>query len=228
MVVLLIVLMFAVFIAADYMFNREKYRLSVTLQVEEKGIVKGGAKDPIMANLAPVSLHPAHTWAVAETPDLVRVGLDAFAARLLPVPDKVETPKLARWVSQGARGFTLHCGAREVMLLSPVDGEVVEVNREALENPGLLKSDPYGRGWLMKVRSQDMPVSMRNLLDGELAHHWMEDSMDRLRQFFASFEASTGTPELAVAQDGGPMVDSLAGGLDDDAWKKMTAEFFRS
>jgi glycine cleavage system H lipoate-binding protein len=124
MVVLLIVLMFASFIAADYMSNREKYRLPAT--------VPSVAKDPAMAAL---HFHPAHTWAAAESNEVARVGLDAFAARLLPIPSAVETPKLARWISQGARGFTLRFTAdgkeREVTLLSPVDGEVVEVNLTA-------------------------------------------------------------------------------------------------
>jgi glycine cleavage system H protein len=214
MVVLLIVLMFAGFIAADYMFNREKYRLPATVPSESKA--------PAFAAL---HFHPAHTWAAAESDEVARVGLDAFAARLLPVPSAVATPKLARWVSQGGRGITLRfgdsSGEREVTLLSPVDGEVVEVNQEALKNPSLLKSDPYGQGWLMKVRSPDMSVSLRNLFESELAAHWIEESMSRLRQFLAP-------TALAVAQDGGPMVDSLAGTLKDDAWKKLTAEFFRS
>src|ERR1035438_821871 len=102
MVVLLIVLMFAAFIAADYMFNREKYRLP--------GMLPAASKSPA---LAPLHFHPAHTWAAAESDEVARVGLDAFAARLLPVPTAVEAPRLARWVSQGARGFTLHCGERE-------------------------------------------------------------------------------------------------------------------
>lgn len=213
MVVLLIVLMFASFIATDYMFNREKYRLAA--------IPATAAKPSSIAVPDAVRFHVGHTWAVSESSHTARIGVDAFAARLLPAPDSVETPKLSRWVSQGARGFTLHCGKRDVTLLSPVDGEVVEINQEAIADPTLLKSDPYGRGWLMKVRSPDMAVSLRNLFESELAHHWMDGSMTRLRQFFAP-------TELATAQDGGPMIDSLAADVDDETWKKLTAEFFRS
>ena len=38
---------------------------------------------------------------------------------------------------------------------APISGEVVEVNPEALENPDLLNSDPYGSGWLLRVRIED-------------------------------------------------------------------------
>jgi glycine cleavage system H protein len=38
---------------------------------------------------------------------------------------------------------------------APVSGEVLEVNGEALDNPDLLNSDPYGSGWLIRVRMED-------------------------------------------------------------------------
>jgi glycine cleavage system H protein len=216
MVALLIVLMFAAFIAADYMSNREKYRLPATA---------GSAVKNVPETVASLHFHPAHTWATAESDQVARIGLDAFAARVLPAPSKVETPRLARWVSQGSKGFTLHCGDKEVTLLSPVDGEVVEVNREVLANPTLLKSDPYGRGWLMKLRSPDMAVSIRNLFGPELLQAWTDDSMARLRNFFAPAGL---TPAMVTSQDGGTLVDSLAGKLDDEQWKKLTEELFRS
>ena len=40
-------------------------------------------------------------------------------------------------------------------LFSPVNGEVVEVNQEAVDTPELVNSEPYGRGWLIKVRLSD-------------------------------------------------------------------------
>jgi glycine cleavage system H protein len=224
MVALTIVLMFAVFIAADYMFNREKYRLPVAASSAAVHVPE------TVASLGfHLHFHPAHTWAAPESDQVARIGLDVFAASILPPLSKVDTPKLARWVSQGGRGFTLHCGDKEVTLLSPVDGEVVEINHEVLSDPTLLKSDPYGKGWLLKLRAPDMAVSIRNLFGPELMQAWTDDSMARLRQFFAPPGL---TPALAsnmvTAQDGGTIVDSLTAKLDEEQWKKMTAEFFRS
>ena len=216
MVALTIVLMFAAFIAADYMFNREKYRLPVAA---------GSAAINVPETVSALRFHPAHTWATPESDQVARIGMDVFAASILPAPSKVDTPKMARWVSQGGKGFTLHCGDKEVTLLSPVDGEVVEINHEVLENPELLKSDPYGKGWLMKLRAPDMAVSIRNLFGPELLTAWTDDSMARLREFFAPVGL---TPAMATMQDGGKIVDSIAANLDAEQWKKLTAEFFRS
>jgi glycine cleavage system H lipoate-binding protein len=222
MVVLLMVLTFAAFIAADYMLNREKYRLP-SPEAAEKSAPSVALVPAIQGIPVPAELHfhPGHTWAVREGHQLVRVGLDAFAGRVLPIPEKIDPPKLARWVRQGARGFTVQAGERTAEFLSPVDGEVVEVNAEVLENPALLKEDPYGRGWLFKLRAPDLAVGMRNLMDGSLARQWMEDSLTRLRLFFAP-------AALATAQDGGPVVDAVAAHLDETGWRRFTAEFFRS
>ncbi|MDP3768816.1 MAG: glycine cleavage system protein GcvH [Dehalococcoidia bacterium] len=48
-------------------------------------------------------------------------------------------------------------------LFSPVSGEVLEVNQEAVDNPELVNSEPYGRGWLIKVRLGE-PSELNSLL----------------------------------------------------------------
>ncbi len=49
-------------------------------------------------------------------------------------------------------------------VVAPLSGEVVEVNQIAAENPGMINEDPYGEGWLVKVRLSD-PAEREALLD---------------------------------------------------------------
>jgi glycine cleavage system H protein len=49
---------------------------------------------------------------------------------------------------------------------APLSGEVLEVNGEALENPDLLNSEPYGAGWLLRVRLDD-PRELEELISEE-------------------------------------------------------------
>ncbi len=51
-------------------------------------------------------------------------------------------------------------------LFSPVSGEVAEANQEAADSPELVNDDPYGRGWLIKVRLSD-PAEVDGLLSAE-------------------------------------------------------------
>ena len=57
-------------------------------------------------------------------------------------------------------------------LFSPVNGEVVEVNQEAVDTPELVNSEPYGRGWLIKVRLSDAS-ELDGLLSAEAYEHWI-------------------------------------------------------
>ena len=224
MVVLLVVLTFAAFIAADYMLNREKYRVPAEERVPEAAIQARVLPAETVSGIAlPAHLffHPGHTWVAQEGPQFARVGLDEFAARLLAGPGKVLLPMTVRWIRQGEKAFAVSQDGKTVEFLSPVEGEIAEVNRELLENPTLLKSDPYGHGWLMRVKSPDLSTGLRNLLNGSLARGWMEDSLARLRQFFAP-------TEWAVAQDGGPLLDGLGASLEPKAWMRLQAEFFRT
>jgi glycine cleavage system H protein len=66
-------------------------------------------------------------------------------------------------------------------LFSPVSGEVLEVNQEAIDAPELVNMDAYGRGWLVKVRLSD-PAELDALLDApayeELITKEMEENTD--------------------------------------------------
>ncbi len=144
--------------------------------------------------------------------------MDDFAARLLAQVNKIDFPVVGRWIRQGERAFTVHQDGRSADILSPVEGEVVQINRELLDNPDLLRSDPYAEGWVMVVHSPDLSTTLRNLFSGSLAQRWMEDAVDRLRQFF-----SPAAP--AMAQEAGPLQPGLSADLNDTQWRALTKEF---
>ena len=164
--------------------------------------------------------HPGHTWAVLEGSHRLRVGIDEFAARLLGHLTQVEMPLRGRWFGQGERGWTLHAGNRKAALPMPVEGEVIEVNEEAVAHPEKISADPYGEGWLLVMRSADPALSLRNLLNGTLARRWMEDAMAELRRALSPRAAAT-------APDGGLLISGAAGRLEAEQWDELARRFFR-
>lgn len=124
--------------------------------------------------------HPGHSWARQET-DAVTVGLDDFTAKLVGTPDRLELPAVGATVRQGERGWRLSAGGRTLAMVSPVEGEVVAVNPKVVASPQLAADDPYGEGWLLKVRAPRAAASLRNLLSGELAAAWLRQGVERLR-----------------------------------------------
>jgi len=161
--------------------------------------------------------HRGHTWALPEGAGVFRVGMDGFALRMLGRPEALDLPRPGTTVEQGEPGWRLTVGGRALPLLSPVRGEVVEVNPEAVTSPGRVGDDPYGDGWLLKVRTDRAGGVLKNLLSGELARSWMDQSMDRVSHRLL--------PQLgAVLQDGGEPVEGFARQLDPEHWPAIAAE----
>ena len=80
-----------------------------------------------------VHYHQGHTWARAVGPDTVAVGMDDFATRLTGPAHRLEVPDAGSWVQQGDDAFRVDSNGRSAHLVSPVDGEVVEVVHAAAE-----------------------------------------------------------------------------------------------
>jgi len=159
--------------------------------------------------------HRGHTWVKPEGNGLFRVGIDDFARRLLGRPSGMSLPVAGDRLQQGEKGWSLEVDGHDVDMLSPLPGQVEEVNQEALRSPGLVSDDPFGDGWLMKVRAQ--PGALRNLLPTRLVRTWMDDTSKRLSTL-------SGGELGPVLQDGGVPLFGFARQLAGDNWPEIAAE----
>ena len=123
----------------------------------------------------------------------------------------------------GAPGWAVGAGGRELEMLAPVDGEVQAVNAAVLEDPTLASRDPYGKGWLMRVKVPSREPVRRNLLAGRLARSWSELAERALQGIAAQApDAALG----AVLADGGEPSEGLARALAPDSWEEVVQRFF--
>jgi glycine cleavage system H protein len=101
----------------------------------------------------PPELHytAEHEW-VAISGTTASVGITDYAQRALGDVVFVSTPAAGTRVSAGEPCGEVESTKSVSDLYSPVDGEVAEVNPEIEDDPGLVNSDPYGAGWLFKVK----------------------------------------------------------------------------
>lgn len=163
---------------------------------------------------AGVHLHPGHTWARLESDGLVSVGMDDFAHKLV-APTAVDVPALGTRVGQGEPTIELRDEDRSVPMVSPVDGTVVAVNPRA----SAALDDPYGAGWLFKVKAPRLAANLRQLLAEGPARAMLEKAEATLSLRLA--------PELgAVLQDGGTPVHGIARALAGDRWDELAREYF--
>jgi glycine cleavage system H protein len=217
MTVLLVLVTFLIFAVADFILSRGKVpHVAVDKAVEpgvEPAFVDGFAVSD------KVRYHPGHAWCMQERKHIERVGVDEFAAALAGPVDKIDLPRPGQWIRQGQKAWGFSRKGEKVEMVSPVEGEVIEVNSEVAKNPSLLRDDPYNRGWLMVVHVPDEENTGRNLLPKSLVHNWMRSAVEALyaRQ-----------PQLvgATAADGGRPVEDTAAALPTAEWRALAGEFF--
>ena len=222
MTVILVILTFAIFLLIDYFRTANQPAVAAVPASPEPEVprlvstIVSGFKVP--GNL---SYHPGHTWALGESPTLVRVGIDDFASKLLGKIERIALPQRGQWIRQGQKVCTLYRDGKSVDMLSPIEGEVTEINDAAASDPEAARKDPYTEGWLVRVNSPDAKTNFRNLLTGALARAWTEQSATRLRSTLPLMAG-------ALAQDGGVAMDNTTAHLSDDDWAEVAKEFFLS
>lgn len=164
-----------------------------------------------------LSYHQGHSWAMPEGQNLVRIGMDDFAQMLVGNLDSITLPVVGSKIEQGENAWQLQIDSKSIGMISPISGEVMEVNSEIMKSPGQINKDPYS-GWLMKVKAPAMKRDLKNLLSGNLAVTWMEHVAESLRK---RMSGKLGT----VLQDGGTLVSGFAKQLSPEDWDKIASEY---
>src|SRR6185436_17450680 len=181
MTVLLVLGTFLVFIVLDYALNRRKALQTVAAEAHS-AVVARYAGEYVDGFLVPqaVSYHSGHSWLVRERQNVVRMGADEFAAALVGKIEKIELPKPGQWIRQGQKVASFFRDGQKAEMVSPTEGEVMAVNSDVLENPALLRQDPYGKGWLRSVHVPDEENTTRRLIPRGLVSEWMREAVERL------------------------------------------------
>ena len=104
-----------------------------------------------------------HEWVRVEG-DVATVGITRHAADLLGDIVFVELPAAGRAVEQFATFGVVESVKAVSDLFAPVGGEVVEANGALAAAPEVVNSDPYGAGWMLRIRLTD-PAQVDALLD---------------------------------------------------------------
>ena len=112
-----------------------------------------------MSNPTNRSYTAEHEWVLVEG-DVATIGITAYAAEKLGDVVFVDLPKVGTSTT-----YMKICGEIESTksvgeLYAPLDGEVVEINDVVVSAPETVNTDPFGAGWLIKVRFTSLPELM--------------------------------------------------------------------
>ncbi len=92
-----------------------------------------------------------HEWALIEG-DVATVGITDHAQRELGDIVFVELPKVGATVKAGESFGTIEAVKTVAELYAPVSGTVEAVNEELASDAGVINSDPYGKGWILRIK----------------------------------------------------------------------------
>lgn len=106
----------------------------------------------------------SHEWARPEDDGLVTVGISSYAVEALTDLVFMQLPQIGRRVKAGESLGEIESVKAVSDVYAPVSGEVVEVNTSLPGSLETLGRDPYGAGWMVKVRPDDL-AEMTALLD---------------------------------------------------------------
>jgi glycine cleavage system H lipoate-binding protein len=165
--------------------------------------------------------HRGHAWARVEYGGRARIGLDDFALKLLGRPDRLELPGPGRHVSRDEPFFALMREGHAADVLAPTDGTVLAINYEALERPGSIHDDPYGKGWLMIVEPSRLKKNLETLYFGETGKNWLDRECGELQNLVMSQYG-------AMAATGAPPVDDLFGFHPEIGWSTLVKRFLKT
>ncbi len=97
-----------------------------------------------------------HEW-VSIDGDIATVGITAYAADKLGDVVYIDLPAVGAELSGGTVVGEIESTKSVGELFAPIDGTVTEVNESVVDAPDLVNSEPFGAGWLLRVRFTDLP-----------------------------------------------------------------------
>jgi glycine cleavage system H protein len=115
-----------------------------------------------------------HEWVSSEADGTMRVGITDHAQEALGDLVFVELPAVGDQIDQGDSCAVVESVKAASDIYSPITGEVVAVNEDLEDDPGIINNDPYGDGWLFAVTPGD-ETEVEAMLDAAAYEESLED-----------------------------------------------------
>jgi glycine cleavage system H protein len=167
-----------------------------------------------------------HAWMFMEKSGIASVGLDDL---LLHITGKIKFNNLKKpgeTINKGDLLTEIDQNGKLLRIFSPVSGKIMETNPMLDENPGMLNEDPYGKGWIYKVKPSNWMTEVKSCYFADEATNWSEKELVRFKDFLAGTMKNY-SPEssMVILQDGGELCDHTLSALPDETWREFQKEF---
>lgn len=167
-----------------------------------------------------------HTWAFMEKAGYARVGLDDL---LLHITGQVELKNFRNAGEKVKRGDTIAAIAQNgahLLIKSPITGEIQQVNNQLKSQVGAVNDDPYGKGWLYKIKPEKWTQETKSYFLSTEASLWFQTELLRFKDFMA-VTLNKYSPQMApvILQEGGELADFPLSGMPVEVWNDFQEGF---
>ncbi len=110
--------------------------------------------------------HEEDAWVRVEPDGTVTIGMDDFYQKQAGDTTYVDLPFEGDTITQGETCGKIQSSKWVGKFVAPISGEIIEVNRELENDCRLINKDPYGAGWIIKVKPSNLEAELKNLAYG--------------------------------------------------------------
>jgi len=115
----------------------------------------------------------SHEWAKKEAGNVFTIGLSAYAVEQLGDIVYMELPQVGSEFKKADSVGVVESVKTAADLYTPISGKVIEVNEEIPDNPDVLKTDAYDKGWLVRIEASN-PTEFEDLMDDGAYRKYLE------------------------------------------------------
>jgi len=119
-----------------------------------------------------------HFWVKPEG-DILIMGMDDFAQTMAGEIVYIQLPDEGKKLKKGKKFAKIESGKWLGKVYAPVNGELIAVNEELEDNPGLINDDCYGKGWMFKIKPDDMSELEQLIHGSEAVEKWLRSDIEK-------------------------------------------------
>jgi glycine cleavage system H protein len=169
-----------------------------------------------------------HTWTHLSRNGIAEIGLDDLLLHITGDVNFVSLKNKGDIVSKGDLIAEIGQNGKTLKILAPVSGEITAANGALSGDPDLMTDDPYGKGWIYKIKPIGWTAETSNYYLAGDAVRWLGNELSRFRDFLmeTASKYSRGASDL-ILQDGGELKDHTLSELPDEVWNSFQEDFMK-
>lgn len=163
-----------------------------------------------------------HTWSFLEKSGVASVGMDDLLLHLTGGVELQYLKEQEEKVKRGEAIARITQEGKELVITSPISGEIQKVHASLEDDSASINKDPY-KSWLYRIKPENWQEETNSALMADHASDWAREELDRFKDYMA--ETMNETAGEPVLQAGGELMANPLKEMDRDAWKGFQEKF---